>query len=466
MTTTTTCGTFEDLPDELLHEVIEFLNLFQTHPITIQDCPSPASSRLLDLDLYPVDSMSLVNRRFRRLSLPILFREINIVAFLRRANDREQFHRLMEVLKLNTHLMSLIRNVKIIYNTRLDHRRPMDLEAQLIVDVLSRFTRLERLDLPNLIKLGHQNQRPIIEALNSHPSDNIRLQFMSTEEQSFDYLDFDHLRSISLSRVVCRDWYIESCSDQGMKTWLAQGLNIKRMESRSRMRFVDDNWMDGTYPGLTSIYSWNGNQRSLQSTIDFLLRHPLLKTIQLERAHECDATPWRVTFASKMYPYSFKIVKRDIGWPQENNVVEIDGEWLYNDIKVIFQDDIAHGDVETVETMIRTLSEALPQPSDCLEPALCVGIDFLSPVGKYMTSDDLISILARNMNHADALDLGKLVGEILIQECSQILELDPAGVEGSIPGFEPFCKRLKQVMPRLYQVCGQNPQGRSNVQYW
>ncbi|THU84229.1 hypothetical protein K435DRAFT_870468 [Dendrothele bispora CBS 962.96] len=462
--TTTTCGTFEDLPDELLQEVIEFLNLFQTHPITIQDCPSPASSRLLDLDLYPVDSMSLVNRRFRRLSLPILFREINIVAFLRRANDREQFHRLMEVLKLNTHLMSLIRNVKIIY-TGLDSRRPMDLEAQLIVDVLSRFTRLERLDLPSLIKLGHQNQRPMIEALNSHPSDTIRLQFMSTEEQSFDYLDFDHLRSISLSRVVCRDWYIESCSDQGMKTWLAQGLNIKRM-SRSGMRSVDDNWMDGTYPGLTLIYSWNGNQRSLQSTIDFLLRHPLLNIIELDRAHECDTTPWRVTFASKMYPYSFKIVKRDIGWPQENNVVEIDGEWLYNDVKVIFQDDIAHGDVETVETMIRTLSEALPQSSDCLELALCVGIDFLSPVGKYMTSDDLISILARNMNYADALDLGKFVGDILIRECSQILELDPAGVERFIPGFEPFCKRLKQVMPRLRQVCGQNPQGWPSVQYW
>ncbi|THU82089.1 hypothetical protein K435DRAFT_844494 [Dendrothele bispora CBS 962.96] len=459
MTTTTrsSAASLEDLPDELLHRIVKLLNLQQS-PITIQSYRRDLCTR--PPDWYPADSVSLVNRRLRRLSLPILFREISICLYLVDKVDVEQFQWVMEVLKLNTHLVPLIRNVSIIYDGRglqprlYPWRRVKpgdDPETLLIIDVLSRFTHLEHLDLPAAIEFGH-NLRPILEALNGHPSNNIRLHFMSIDEWSLKPVDpelLNELRSMSLSRVVCRYWDCERYPDQEMKAWIAQGLNI---ESISRTRSVDDSWMDGTYPGLTSIYSWNGNQRSLQSTIDFLIRHPLLKTIQLDRAHECDTTPWRVTFASKMYPYSFKIVERDIGW--RNRVVKIDGEWLYNDIKVIFQDDIAHVDVETVETMIRTLNEALPQPSDCSELYVYVGIDFLSPVGKYMTSDDLIGILARNMNYAVTLDLGKLLCDILTRESSQILEPSSAINDRSLPGFKPFCERLKQAMPRLRQNSG------------
>ncbi|THU78671.1 hypothetical protein K435DRAFT_48194 [Dendrothele bispora CBS 962.96] len=417
------------------------------------------------LDLYPVDSMSLVNRRLRRISIPILFKEVAIRLYLGDDIDGEQFRCLREALERKTHLMPLIRKVSIDYKG-LNDRGPFlysrritgeDPETLFLVDVLSRCTRLEHLDLPREIAFGQGNQLPIISALNSHPSDNIRLRFMFINEWVCRAVDND-LSSVSLSRVICQCWRTERCSEQTLKTWLYQGLNIGSIEVGLS---VDDSWMDGTYPGLTAINGWNaGERRSLQFTVDFLLRHPLLKKIDIHCLHECDMTPWRMAFASKMCPYSFDIKGRENGqWPQTqgNNVVKIDGQWLYNDIKVIFRDDIARGDVETVETLVRTLGEALPHPPDC--PWLFVGIDFLSPVGEFLTSDKLIGILVRNMSHADILNLGKFVCDILTRECSQILEPGSAVEEGFIPGFDSFCKRLKQAMPGLHRVSGQDSQG-------
>ncbi|THU85747.1 hypothetical protein K435DRAFT_783177 [Dendrothele bispora CBS 962.96] len=172
-----------------------------------------------------------------------------------------------------------------------------------------------------------------------------------------------------------------------------------------------------------------------------------------------------------MYPLSYKIKFREVPddpWlvtkedsGEGNSVVKIGEEWLYDDVKVIFQDDILYGDVETVETMVRALSKALPQPPNC--PWLSVGIDFSSSVGEYLTSDDLIGILVRNMNHTEIydLDLGEFVCDILTRECSQILGPRSAVAEPpTIPGFDSFCKRLKRAGPRFYQVWGRNPRGR------
>ncbi|THU78186.1 hypothetical protein K435DRAFT_973627 [Dendrothele bispora CBS 962.96] len=398
------------------------------------------------LDLHPVDPVSLVNRRLRRLSLPILFREVSI----QYVENVELFQRLMEALKHNMHLMPLIRELSVWVSFKyINYEEPVTL---LLIDVLSRCTGLEHLDLPEL-KFDRGYLRPILEALNNHPSDNIRLQFMSVE--SYDPQSHN-LRSISLSRVICRIWKRRHCSDQEMKVLLAQGLSIQSIQ---RDGYIDDSWMDMTYPGLTEIDGWIGNERSLQSTIDFLLRHPLLEKIELDRAHECDMTPWHVTFASKMYLYSVKIGKRDFPdkpWIEGNSVVKIGEEWLYKDVKVIFQDDISHGDVETVETMIRTLSKALPQPPNCPR----VGIDFSSPVGEYLTSDDLIGILTRNMSDIKTLDLGKFLSDILTRECSHIHEPGSTVQEHPIPGLKSFSKRLKQAWPSLEgRTRAQTPQG-------
>ncbi|THU85744.1 hypothetical protein K435DRAFT_868981 [Dendrothele bispora CBS 962.96] len=405
----------EDFPDELLHRIIESLIPYQPSPITIQMHHKPFTR---SLDLYPVDSMSLVNRRLRRISIPMLFREVTIRLYLGNAVDEEQFRCLGEAFEHKAHLMPLIRNVSIDYKGLYD-RPPIlsskritgkDPETLLLIDVLSRCTRLEHLDLPREIAFGQGNQLPIIKALNSHPSDKIRLRFIFVKEWSLEDLD---------------GWYLS--------------------------RPYRNQWM-GREREIFAVHHW------FSSTPSFFL-----KTIRLDRAHECDTTPWRMAFASKMYPYSFDIGKRNIGqWSwyqtQENSVVKIDGEWLYNDIKLIFQDDIARGDVETVETLVRTLGEALPHPPDC--PWLFVGIDFLSPVGEFLTSDNLIGILVRNMSHAGILNLGKFVCDILTRECSQILEPGSAVEEGSIPGFDSFCKRLKQAMPRLHRVSGETSLGR------
>ncbi|THU77306.1 hypothetical protein K435DRAFT_786784 [Dendrothele bispora CBS 962.96] len=445
----------EDLPDELLHRIIESFD-FHQYPTEIQmhykpfrHCDSYSS--------HPVDSVSLVNRRLRRLSLPILFRKVTV----RYLGDVEQFRCLMEVFKQNTHLTPLIRLGCI------TSEEPVTL---VLINVLSRCTGLEHLDLPGLkLEFGRSYLRPILEALNSHPSDNIHLQFVSIV--SYDPESLSNLRSISLTRVICQYWEQCNCSDQDMKTLLAQGLSIQSIRRNGYIDAswtVDDSWMDMTYPGLTEINGWIGNERSLQSTIDFLLRHPLLEKIEFNRAHECDMTPWHVAFVSKMYPYSVKIGKRDFParpWGEGNSVVKIGEEWLYREVKVVFQDDISHGDVETVETMVRTLRKALPQPSPTYPRVGIdfprVGIDFSSPVGEYLTSDDLIGILTRNMSDIRYLDLGKFLSDILTRECSRIHEPGSTVQEHPIPGLASFSERLRQAWPRNKSIRGrtQNPQG-------
>ncbi|THU98245.1 hypothetical protein K435DRAFT_856880 [Dendrothele bispora CBS 962.96] len=239
-----------------------------------------------------------------------------------------------------------------------------------------------------------------------------------------------------LSRVVCRYWG-DQYPSQEMKTWLAQGLNIEIISRHSYDGQPDDSWMAYTYPGLTCIEDWKGNHRSLQSTIDFLQRHPLLKRIELDPAHIFENAPWGVAFANRMHPYSCKI-----GRPPAT-VFKVDEEWLYKSIRVSFQDDIPHGGVEIVETMVRKMGTMLPQSSS--SPWVTAGIDFLSPVGEYMTSEDLIGILTRNSSHVTNLQFGKFLCDILAREYTQIVE--PGFAIDA--GFRSFRERLMQAMPML-----------------
>ncbi|THU75793.1 hypothetical protein K435DRAFT_880161 [Dendrothele bispora CBS 962.96] len=263
----------------------------------------------------------------------------------------------------------------------------------------------------------------MIEALNRHPSDKLRLKFQHLKERSSVHPA--GFQSMSLSRVVCCSWGDE-CPGEEMKTWLVQGLNIEKILRRDYDAQPDDSWMDFTYPGLTSIEYWKGNHRSVQSIVEFLQRHPLLKRIELEPGHEHDNTPWGIAFAKRMYPYSCRIFDPN----RFMVVVQVDNEWLYEKIVVTFQDDIPHGGIGIVETMIQKLGTMLSQSSSVYSSA---GIDFLSPVGEYMTSEDLIGILTRNLSHVYNLQLGKFLRDILTRECAQILE--PGSAMQAMEGF-------------------------------
>ncbi|THU78274.1 hypothetical protein K435DRAFT_876812 [Dendrothele bispora CBS 962.96] len=357
--------------------------------------------------------LSLVNHRLRRLSLPILFKDICFELQMDSFDEicdtelKRHVQHLMKALKCNAHLTPLIREISIAYYVGAG-RAPFfcdagdyskDLETPLIVDFLSRCTNLELLELPRHIVFGDvDNQLPMIEALNRHPSDKLRLEFQYLEELSSVHPA--GFQSMSLSRVVCCYWEGQ-CPGEEMKTWLAQGLIIEGILRHDYDAQPDDSWMDYTYPGLTSIDSWKGNHRSLQSTVDFLQRHPLLNRIELEPGHEHDNTPWGVAFAKRMHPYSCKIFHPDYSM-------------------VVVKDDIPHGGVGIVEAMIQKLWTMVSQSSY----EVFIGIDFLSPVGEYMTSEELISILNRNLSrlHVLTLFLGKFLRDILTWENPQILE--------------------------------------------
>ncbi|THU79902.1 hypothetical protein K435DRAFT_874944 [Dendrothele bispora CBS 962.96] len=400
--------------------------------------------------------MSLVNHRLRRLSLPILFKNIRFelqldagshyaISEMDNMDLKREVQHLMKALKCNAHLTPLIRTISILYLSGVG-KRPRycssadyckDLETSLIIDVLSRCTNLEYLELPRHIVFGAMdNQHLVIEALNRHPSDELRLKFQYLKEQSSVHPA--GFQSMSLSRVVCCSWGGQ-CPGEEMKTWLAQGLNIEEILRGGYDSQPDDSWIDYTYPGLTSIEDWKGNHRSLQSTIEFLQRHPLVKRIELAPGHEHDNTPWGVAFAKRMHPYSCKVFHPDYSMV----MFKVDEEWLYEEITVTFQDDIPHGDVGMIETMVQKLGTMLSR-SSC--DMLFVVIDFLSPVGEYMTSEDLIGIITRNLSHFKFLTvhLGRFLCDILTREYPQILEPGSAINHESIAGFKPFRERLRQ----------------------
>ncbi|THU98244.1 hypothetical protein K435DRAFT_856879 [Dendrothele bispora CBS 962.96] len=185
----------EDLPDELLHGIIELLDLDQR--IHVPFLTARRELRwFVDRPFFrcPVDSMSLINHRLRRLSLPILFKNICFELQLDAAYGipdvelKREVQHLIKALKCNAHLTPLIRNLSIVYynSSNPPGRRPhlkaycKDPETLLIIDILSRCTNLQHLELPRHIVFGDiDNQHPIIEALNRHPSDKLRLKFQS-----------------------------------------------------------------------------------------------------------------------------------------------------------------------------------------------------------------------------------------------------------------------------------------------
>ncbi|THU79904.1 hypothetical protein K435DRAFT_516044 [Dendrothele bispora CBS 962.96] len=201
-------ASLEDLPDELLDRIVELLD-----PPSLKAGRTAYKLHLSDYELY---QMSLVNHRFRRLSLPILFKnirfEFRLVSY--QVDDIElkpEVQHLMKALKCNAHLAPLIRKIYIVYYDgsgnhpryfgHFEYRK--DLETSLIVDVLSRCTNLEYLELPRHIVFGDiVHQHLIIEALNRHPSDKLRLKFQGLEERS----SVSGFHPMSLSRVICRYW--------------------------------------------------------------------------------------------------------------------------------------------------------------------------------------------------------------------------------------------------------------------
>ncbi|THU91289.1 hypothetical protein K435DRAFT_968260 [Dendrothele bispora CBS 962.96] len=448
-TSATPAVNLSDLPDEMLHKII--LDLHGDFRSRFLQVETAQGRRYLGESslVWDVASTSLVNHRLRRISLPILFKRIEFMFSLRGKVDIEpEASSLSRALKCNKHLLSLIRHVIIYYESARPNRElhlngsfrritGKDPETSFIIDILSFCTCLERLELPDNIDFCGGDHRTIIASLNKHPSNKIRLVYAPIYQKAIKKVQqevLDDFRSLSLSRVACNLWDDASCSDQDIKVWIAQGLNIEEIWRSSSQ----EHWMENTYPGLTRVHCWN-DRNHMRFDDGFLMRHPSLRRMSFTG---CTTGPWTATFATKMYPYSYKItpltpLTRE---PRSYTVTKIDGEWFYENFKVIFQDDIPCGDTDTVEAMIRTLGKALVQSRRI------VGVDFAAPVGEFLSSDELLGIIVRNLNTAETLDLGTLISRILDRENSQIVQPTP------IPGFELFCERLKRNMPQLKDV--------------
>ncbi|THU75514.1 hypothetical protein K435DRAFT_880672 [Dendrothele bispora CBS 962.96] len=107
---TTPATNLSDLPDELLHKIIwDLRDDFRFRFLQVETAQGRRCFGESNL-VWDVASTSLVNHRFRRISLPILFKRIDFMFSLRGKVDIEpEASSLARALKCNKHLAHLIR---------------------------------------------------------------------------------------------------------------------------------------------------------------------------------------------------------------------------------------------------------------------------------------------------------------------------------------------------------------------
>ncbi|THU93639.1 hypothetical protein K435DRAFT_967206 [Dendrothele bispora CBS 962.96] len=252
-------------------------------------------------------SISLVNRRIRRVSLPLLFESVDFLLYPMKSEDEEinRFRFLLERIAPMTHL---IRKVRIF---------PYDRCAQAITkkyhhfveDLLSTCSKLQCLYLRLATKETKWSSLfPIINTVNSYPSPDFRLVFPSTfgspedfsSPQSSSASDDVPVPSTSLSRVVC--WR----HDPGRTM---HGNYVDTLITKLGLHVVEVNtpapgWHKKTYPGLTSMTSCpSSDLMTPQEFTDFMSRHPLLRRVSL-KDFPLDKIPWGMTIQEELKPHT------------------------------------------------------------------------------------------------------------------------------------------------------------------
>ncbi|KAK7454056.1 hypothetical protein VKT23_011569 [Stygiomarasmius scandens] len=340
----------ENLPNELVHRILLILvegraypNFIHSHwflhvPIYLE---KSESDKLFGQNLQnPLHNISVVNRRLRRIALPLIFEFVDFSVGVNIFNSDKAG--IEPILVQNAYFVDSIRYARLshrdVYNVYDPHKN-----NQLIKDILKACPKLEYIDInPTTFNATNWNWGspvPIIEAIRKHPSPTLRmiypnaLGFRSCKIGNKLSDSENTLSPGSLSRISCFQYKLSGLPQrQPMLSKPIEyfhdliqklGLRVLHLQLHSRLwgDEVDDSVLHSlykmTYPDLVSAHGWKGRQSlmqlpSIEDFSDFLDRHPLLRRLNLAQGFPQAVTPWGMRLLNDISPHMCEILEMSI----------------------------------------------------------------------------------------------------------------------------------------------------------
>ncbi|KAF5328922.1 hypothetical protein D9758_016822 [Tetrapyrgos nigripes] len=448
------------LPDELLEQIAEhcvgsqiFLRIRMTEE---QENINIPDGQYLEPETRVVpgalDGLSRVDRRLRRISLPILFRHVHFF-FCRRPDrrmqapiDPEEILDFQEAFKNNVHLASMIRfdfarifSMILLITGLLDTRHvkittrsttyvgiKCELLVPFLIDIVQACPGLERLELPFVFHLNPWKAftLPLFDAIHEHPNPKLRAVLNSPSQLGFTGASTAS-PPVSLSRVLCLDViaHMRVLPLQVLSLLLEAGLHFEGVSlCLSDMHTL-------TFPGLCKVNNWR-IILSHQEFEDFMARHPLLDMVHVWYSKSIS------TFVQENLPWTAK----SLAAIPSKYCCELDGsvavrqhgrgsgsEWHIEFASLAFSVTVP----EELPDAMNALANAFPRVLD-----LKLDIRFDSEDDQYPVLDmsDITELLAKSFPLAWSFYLGDFVINSLIRSL---------GSEHAVPAAcRVFCETL------------------------
>ncbi|KAK7447010.1 hypothetical protein VKT23_014223 [Stygiomarasmius scandens] len=310
-----------DIPDEILAEIINGIiepdpdHIYNVGDQTPVELFVQINSRLYNVNNQnPICAVSMVNRHFRRICLPVLFRHMYLAPYRdhqdEETEDQSETERFCNMLGRNAHLAHFVRHILLDlswYSIRRDGY------YRLVLNILARFPNLELMELMG--DATCYDQVTIIEAVNRYPCPSLRIV----------YRDFRALEELakyppppmSLSRLI-----FSSGLGYRLESLRHRGLGVLSLFFPLADRYTE------TYPALEEI--WGAETIPSGILSDFLKRHPKLKKVMgLIVTNWVSQIPWGDELQATL------LVPRDVD--DFLTIVRVQNEWHFLNVALQFK---------------------------------------------------------------------------------------------------------------------------------
>ncbi|KAK7462953.1 hypothetical protein VKT23_007534 [Stygiomarasmius scandens] len=287
---------FESLPEELLSAIAE--NSFmkgESNHITVSTHVSTCRRVQDRRDLNPLYHLSMVNKRFRRIFLPWLFRTVRFFLHCSsygiphsNCSYGDEIHpdevtELRKALDRNRSIATFIKTVTFVGGNM---RQSRQLFLPFVFDILHLCPQLRRMILQYDFKFGGwADQVELLEAVNNHSSADFRVVYPNLNSYPGHRLPL-HLPSpsVSLSRVILLSPSLSDFRNEAaapyLQSLMERGMQVESITFPPSIFASLGLWRQLTYPGLRHVGGWRISEACKWPELqDFILRHPFLDSV-------------------------------------------------------------------------------------------------------------------------------------------------------------------------------------------
>ncbi|KAK7447008.1 hypothetical protein VKT23_014221 [Stygiomarasmius scandens] len=416
-----------DLPTEILQTIIDATiepnpyhrDRYNTGDQTPNTLFVKINSRLyndnFDYLWNPIYAMSMVNRRFRQLCLPVLFSHVHFALHENGSEKTEQseMKRLSTVLGRNTHLAQFVRHV--LLGSRYNHQ-------QLVINILAKFPNLKLVEISNRVKDWRSEMSTVVEAANRHPCPSLQIVYFCVSAKEIAR----HPPTISLSRIAIETW------DDGHhdpSQHLSKGLHILKLQWPTGL------WYTKTYPGLQNVSYWD-EYISPGDFCDFLARHPELKKVVSGRTATSSwtaQTPWGQKLLAALEPHPCAI-------SSDYTIVQVrKDDWHF--FRVVLKLKIAHA-----SSIVDILSKINLPHAEYLDLDLEDGDDSITDAELDTLSLD--NLIPRNCPHLETFYLPEIIFRCISRRWYPTQSAESAVDAATQLDLRPFCEDFSFTLGR------------------